>query len=75
TRDSSGMFLSQRKYATEILERANMAGCNSTRTPMDTESKLGDNDHGLQLFSSSTTSLVAYSDADWAGCLTTEGQI
>ncbi|GKF22438.1 ribonuclease H-like domain-containing protein, partial [Tanacetum coccineum] len=36
------MFLSQRKYATEILERANMAGCNSTRTPMDTESNLGD---------------------------------
>ncbi|GJU95104.1 ribonuclease H-like domain-containing protein [Tanacetum coccineum] len=28
-------------------------------------------DHGLQLFSSSTTSLVAYSDADWAGCPTT----
>ncbi|GJR36131.1 ribonuclease H-like domain-containing protein [Tanacetum coccineum] len=28
-------------------------------------------DHGLQLFSASTTSLVAYSDADWAGCPTT----
>nr|GEX58300.1 ribonuclease H-like domain-containing protein [Tanacetum cinerariifolium] len=28
-------------------------------------------DHGLQLFSSSTTSLVAYSDADWVGCPTT----
>ncbi|GJR40344.1 retrovirus-related pol polyprotein from transposon TNT 1-94 [Tanacetum coccineum] len=28
-------------------------------------------DHGLQLFSSSTTSLVTYSDADWAGCPTT----
>nr|GEV09739.1 ribonuclease H-like domain-containing protein [Tanacetum cinerariifolium] len=27
-------------------------------------------DHGLQLFSSSTTSLVTYSDADWSGCLT-----
>ncbi|GKB09476.1 ribonuclease H-like domain-containing protein [Tanacetum coccineum] len=26
-------------------------------------------DHGLQLFSSSTTSLVAYSDADWVGVL------
>ncbi|GJT62258.1 ribonuclease H-like domain-containing protein [Tanacetum coccineum] len=26
---------------------------------------------GLQLFSSSTTDLVAYSDADWAGCPTT----
>ncbi|GJS05493.1 ribonuclease H-like domain-containing protein [Tanacetum coccineum] len=28
-------------------------------------------DYGLQLFSSSITDLVAYSDADWAGCLTT----
>ncbi|GKE06120.1 ribonuclease H-like domain-containing protein, partial [Tanacetum coccineum] len=28
-------------------------------------------DHGLQLFSSSTTSSVAYSDADWVGCPTT----
>ncbi|GKA44848.1 ribonuclease H-like domain-containing protein, partial [Tanacetum coccineum] len=39
TRDSSGMFLSQRKYAMEILERAHMVGCNSSRTPVDTESK------------------------------------
>ncbi|GJR31778.1 ribonuclease H-like domain-containing protein [Tanacetum coccineum] len=96
------MFLSQRKYATEILERAHVVSCNPSRTPVDTESKLGDDgdsvsdlrlymslvasfsalkrdlryvrgtlDHGLQLFSSSTTSLVAYSDADWAGCTTT----
>ncbi|GJR82489.1 ribonuclease H-like domain-containing protein [Tanacetum coccineum] len=107
TRDSSGMFLSQRKYAMEILERAHMVGCNSSRTPVDTESKLGDGgtpvvdptlyrslagslqyltftrpdityavqqgslDYGLQLFSSTTDSLIAYSDADWAGCLTT----
>ncbi|GJR24092.1 ribonuclease H-like domain-containing protein [Tanacetum coccineum] len=28
-------------------------------------------DYGLQLFSSSTTDLVAYSDSDWAGCPTT----
>ncbi|GJR44810.1 ribonuclease H-like domain-containing protein [Tanacetum coccineum] len=28
--------------------------------------------HGLQLFSSSTTSLVAYSDPNWAGCPTTQ---
>ncbi|GJV79471.1 ribonuclease H-like domain-containing protein [Tanacetum coccineum] len=131
TRDSSGMFLSQRKYAMEILERAHMVGCNPSRTPVDTESKLGDSgtpvadptlyrslagslqyltftrpdityavqqvclymhdprephfsalkrilryvqgtlDYGLQLFSSTTDSLVAYSDADWAGCPTT----
>ncbi|GJX89332.1 ribonuclease H-like domain-containing protein [Tanacetum coccineum] len=85
TRDSSEMFLSQKKYAVEILERAHMVNCNPSRTPIDTESKLGsDGDlvsdptlyrslavYGLQLFSSSTTDLVAYSDADWAGCPTT----
>nr|GEX22195.1 ribonuclease H-like domain-containing protein [Tanacetum cinerariifolium] len=31
-----------RKYAAEILERAHMANCNPSRTPVDTESKLGD---------------------------------
>ncbi|GJW37965.1 ribonuclease H-like domain-containing protein [Tanacetum coccineum] len=110
---------------------ARMVGCNSFRTPVDTESKLGDGgtlvvdptlyrslagslqyltftrpdityvvqqvclymhdprephfsalkrilryvqgtlDYGLQLFSSTTDSLIAYSDADWAGCPTT----
>ncbi|GJX48232.1 ribonuclease H-like domain-containing protein [Tanacetum coccineum] len=131
TRDSSGMFLSQRKYAIEILEWAHMDCCNSSRTLFYTESKLGvDGDpisdpmlymslagslqyltfthpdisyavqqvclymhdprepyfsahkrilryargtlvYGLQIFSSSTTYLVAYTDADWAGCLIT----
>ncbi|GJR57564.1 ribonuclease H-like domain-containing protein [Tanacetum coccineum] len=42
TRDSSGMFLSQRNYATEILKRAYMGGCNPSRTPVDTEFKPGD---------------------------------
>ncbi|GKD57172.1 ribonuclease H-like domain-containing protein, partial [Tanacetum coccineum] len=32
---------------------------------------LGAADHGLQLFLSSTTYLVAYSNSDWAGCHTT----
>nr|GEY64008.1 ribonuclease H-like domain-containing protein [Tanacetum cinerariifolium] len=36
TRDSSGMFLSQRKYAAKILERAHMADCNPSQTPVDT---------------------------------------
>ncbi|GJZ47050.1 ribonuclease H-like domain-containing protein [Tanacetum coccineum] len=129
--DSSGLFLSQKKYAIEILDRAHMDNCNPCRTPTDTESKLGSDgdpvsdptlyrslagslqyltftqldisyavqqvclymhdprephfsalkriaryvrgtlDYGLQLFSSSTTDLVAYSDVDWAGCPTT----
>ncbi|GKA08993.1 ribonuclease H-like domain-containing protein [Tanacetum coccineum] len=99
TRLGSGMFLSQKKYAVEILERAGMVNCNPSRTPVDTESKLGTtgdvvSDPSLyrslagslqyltftrpyisyvvqQLFSSSATDLVAYSDADWAGCPTT----
>nr|GEY07443.1 hypothetical protein [Tanacetum cinerariifolium] len=41
TRDSLGMFLSQKKYAVEILERAGMVNCNPSRTLIDTESKLG----------------------------------
>ncbi|GJW60695.1 ribonuclease H-like domain-containing protein, partial [Tanacetum coccineum] len=133
TRDSSRMFLSQKKYVVEIIKRAHMVNCNPSQTPVDTESKLGDDcdpvsdptmyrslagslqyltftrpnisyavqriclymhdprephlsalrrilryvrgtlDYGLQLFSSSTTDLVAYSDADWAGCPTTRG--
>ncbi|GJZ32567.1 ribonuclease H-like domain-containing protein [Tanacetum coccineum] len=132
SRDSSGLFLSQKKYAVEILDRAHMVNCNPSRTPIDTESKLGSDgdpvsdptqyrslagsiqyltftrpdisyavqqvclymqdprephfaslkrflryvrgtlDYGLQLFSSSTTDLVAYSDANWAGCPTTQ---
>ncbi|GJV18051.1 ribonuclease H-like domain-containing protein [Tanacetum coccineum] len=99
TRDSSGLFLSQKKYANEILERAHMVNCNPSQTPVDTKSKLevdGDSIYDLtlyrsltgslqyltftrpdisyvvqQLFSSSTTDLVAYSDADWVGCPTT----
>ncbi|GJY67568.1 ribonuclease H-like domain-containing protein [Tanacetum coccineum] len=131
TRDSSGLFLSQKKYAIEILDMAHMDNCNSNRTSIDTESKLGSDgnpvsdptlywslvgslqyltftrpdisyavqqvclymhdpresyfsalkrimryvrgtlEYGLQLFSSSTTDLVAYLDADWAGCPTT----
>ncbi|GKB46897.1 ribonuclease H-like domain-containing protein [Tanacetum coccineum] len=97
--DSSGMFLSQKKYVVEILKRVGMVKCNPSQTTVDTESKLGDtgvvvSDPTLyqslagslqyltftrldisyavqQLFSSSTTDLVAYSDADWAGCPTT----
>ncbi|XP_071708330.1 uncharacterized mitochondrial protein AtMg00810-like [Rutidosis leptorrhynchoides] len=131
TRTSSGMFLSQKKYASEIIERADMAGYNPNRTPIDNSTKLttagppvkdltlyrslagalqyltftrpdisyavqqiclfmhdprephfaalrriicyvqGTLDLGLDLFSSSTPTLVAYSDADWAGCPST----
>ncbi|GKA86158.1 ribonuclease H-like domain-containing protein [Tanacetum coccineum] len=40
TRNTSGMFLSQQKYASELLERVGMLTCNPCRTPVDTDSKL-----------------------------------
>nr|GEY66569.1 ribonuclease H-like domain-containing protein [Tanacetum cinerariifolium] len=125
------MFLSQKKYALELLDRAHMANYNPTRMPVDTESKLdydedlisdptlhrslagglqyltftcpdisyvvqqvclhmhdprepylavlkrviryvrGTLDFRLQLYASITSSFIAYTNADWAGCPTT----
>ncbi|GKE30845.1 ribonuclease H-like domain-containing protein [Tanacetum coccineum] len=123
------MFLCQKKYVSEILERVGMRSFHSCRTPVDTNAKIRDDgssvsdptlyrsfagalqyltftcpdlsyvvqwvclymmilgphltahkrilpyvsgtlDYGLQLYASSTSSLVAYSDVDWVGCPT-----
>ncbi|GJW35333.1 ribonuclease H-like domain-containing protein [Tanacetum coccineum] len=40
-RSTFGKFLSQSKFAEEILERAHMQHCHLSQTPDDTESKLG----------------------------------
>nr|GFA91987.1 hypothetical protein [Tanacetum cinerariifolium] len=103
-----GLFLSQKKYALQLLERAHMANCNPSRIPVNTDSKLGPDgvpvqdptlyhslawgfnilpllaqicpmqfskfstlELGLHLYASTTTSLVGYTDADWAGCPST----
>ncbi|GKB87010.1 ribonuclease H-like domain-containing protein [Tanacetum coccineum] len=71
TRDSSGVFLSQKKYVVEILERAHMLNSSFSALKRVLRYVRGTLDYGLQLFSSPTTDLVAYSDADWAGCPTT----
>nr|GEV66513.1 ribonuclease H-like domain-containing protein [Tanacetum cinerariifolium] len=47
TRDSSGLFLSHKKYAIEILEKEHMVSCNPSRNPVDTESKLGVDGHPI----------------------------
>nr|GEW87355.1 ribonuclease H-like domain-containing protein [Tanacetum cinerariifolium] len=124
-------LVATKKYAVEVLDKAHMVNCNPSRTPINTESKLGSDgdmvvdptlywspasslqyltftrpdisyavqqvylcihdprkphfsvlkrilrhvrgtlNYGLQLFSSSITYLVAYSDADWVGFPTT----
>jgi hypothetical protein len=44
SRQSSGLFLSQRQYCLEILERAGMTDCKPCNTPVDTTSKLSSTD-------------------------------
>nr|GEW56062.1 hypothetical protein [Tanacetum cinerariifolium] len=44
TRHSTGLFLSQKQYAIELLARAHMTNYNPSRTPVDTDSKLGPED-------------------------------
>ena len=43
-RTADGFFLSQRKYADELLDRANMMSCKPASTPIDTRSKLSSTD-------------------------------
>ena len=128
TRSSAGMFLSQRQYLSDLIDRAGMTDCHIARTPVDTGNKLDSSGNpvsdpvfyrslagalqyatltrpdiayavqqaclfmhdprdphlalvkriirylkgtlhlGLHINTSSPTSLIAYSDADWAGC-------
>ncbi|XP_074313420.1 uncharacterized protein LOC141648591 [Silene latifolia] len=129
SRRGKSMFLSQSKYANEIIEKAGMSMCKPCSTPVDTKPKLsstcdqpcsdaslyrslagalqyltftrpdlsyavqqlclfmhnpmdthmnalkrviryvkGTLSYGLWLGSSSPTSLMSYTDADWAGC-------
>nr|GEV17050.1 ribonuclease H-like domain-containing protein [Tanacetum cinerariifolium] len=106
TRHSTGLFLSQKQNAIELLARAHVTNCNPSKTPVSTDSKLGPEDisyafqqiclymhdprephldalkrilryirgtldFGFHLYSSTTISLVGYTDADWAGCPST----
>ncbi|GKD91210.1 ribonuclease H-like domain-containing protein, partial [Tanacetum coccineum] len=56
-----------KKYAFEILDRAHMVNCNPSRTPIDTESKLGSDGDPV----SDPTLYRSLADADWVGCPTT----
>ncbi|KAK9078131.1 hypothetical protein SSX86_002188 [Deinandra increscens subsp. villosa] len=40
TRTGNTLFLSQQKYAEEILEKAGLSNCNPSATPVDTQQKL-----------------------------------
>ena len=40
TRDANSMFLSQKQYASSIIDKAGMSDCSPCPTPVDTKSKL-----------------------------------
>ena len=43
-RRPQGLFLHQRQYAIDILERAGMSDCKPCSTPVDTQAKLSEDD-------------------------------
>ncbi|GKA01496.1 ribonuclease H-like domain-containing protein [Tanacetum coccineum] len=49
-RSKSGLFLSQSKFAAEILEWAHMQHCNPCKTPVDIKSKLGSDGDPIYLY-------------------------
>ncbi|GKC90755.1 ribonuclease H-like domain-containing protein, partial [Tanacetum coccineum] len=40
-RHSTGLFLSQKKYALDLFARTHMVNCNPSQTPVDSETKIG----------------------------------
>ncbi|GKF10784.1 ribonuclease H-like domain-containing protein, partial [Tanacetum coccineum] len=67
TRTPTGMFLSQSKYTTEILKRANMLKYNPCKTTFDTEKKLRP-DGPQSLTQPFIVVLQELFNAYWAGC-------
>ncbi|GJZ26934.1 ribonuclease H-like domain-containing protein [Tanacetum coccineum] len=80
-RDSSAITVSNQQYATDISNKFGdllqfQVWYNGFTSPCDhnnsrQNTRLGTLDLGLHLYASSTTSLVGYTDADWAGCPST----
>nr|GEW07037.1 ribonuclease H-like domain-containing protein [Tanacetum cinerariifolium] len=61
----TGLFLSQKKYALQLFERAHMANCNPSQTPADTDSKLGPDDVGCPSTRMSTSGYCVFLETAW----------
>jgi hypothetical protein len=70
---SDGLLLTQQKYASEILRRANMHNCKPTRTPLAADEKLSLTD-GDPLSSDYATSYRSHWQRWWRWCLAEVGQ-
>ncbi|XP_057522709.1 uncharacterized mitochondrial protein AtMg00810-like [Amaranthus tricolor] len=65
THNAQGLFLSQSKYAANILDRAGMTDRKYTPTPVATTSKLSASSNAPY---ADLTLYRAFADADWGGC-------
>nr|GEV29483.1 ribonuclease H-like domain-containing protein [Tanacetum cinerariifolium] len=70
TRTPISLFLSKKKYALQLLERAHMEP-HFAALKRILRYIQGTVDFGLRLYVFTTTSLAGYTDADWAGCQST----
>ncbi|GKC93112.1 ribonuclease H-like domain-containing protein [Tanacetum coccineum] len=70
TRTPTGLFLSQKKYAMQLFERAHMVICNPSRTLVDTEFKLVQQ-ICLYMHDPRKPHFAALKHANWAGCPST----
>ncbi|XP_059077013.1 uncharacterized mitochondrial protein AtMg00810-like [Cryptomeria japonica] len=72
-----GIFLSQTKYAKEMLKKFNMTDCKPVTTPMETGCKLSMSDdspegtleYGVWYPRTNDFTLVGITDSDWVGCI------
>nr|GEW28388.1 retrovirus-related Pol polyprotein from transposon TNT 1-94 [Tanacetum cinerariifolium] len=67
-----GIFINQSKFALEILKKFGMDSCDSVDTPMVDRLKLDEDPSGIPVdqthFHNTAMALMAYADADHAGC-------
>ncbi|GJW25374.1 ribonuclease H-like domain-containing protein [Tanacetum coccineum] len=61
----TGLFLSQRQYALQLLKRAHMVNCNPSRTPVDTENWVR---RDLSLYAQPEGASLCYSKAYFELC-------
>ncbi|KAB2608246.1 hypothetical protein D8674_011414 [Pyrus ussuriensis x Pyrus communis] len=87
-RDDGSLFISQAKYAKDVLQKAGMDTCKSTSTPSKPHTQIlagegtlilryiqGTIGYGLHYTKSKEFNVTAYSDSDWAAYINTRRSI
>ncbi|XP_020538757.2 uncharacterized mitochondrial protein AtMg00810-like [Jatropha curcas] len=73
--DCSGIFLHQHNYTTDLITSAGLQDSSPVDTPLELNVKYHSQDRDLLLIHLFIVRIIAYSDADWAGCPNTRRSI